>query len=162
YTVRDHDYRRPAGYKLVGTAAEKGVEARLERYHYVPGAFLFESEGGEATPHADDRGRYRTDEKEAGALAQRRLEAQRAEATVCTFETNALDLAPGVVMGMRDHPRRELGDDRALLVVASTLRGEVAGQWTHVCEALSARAPYRPPLSTPKPRATGVESATVV
>src|SRR5262249_46585597 len=95
YTVRDHDYRRPAGYNLVGTAAANGVEARLERYHYVPGAFLYESEGGEATPHADDRGRYRTDEREAASLAQRRLEAQRAEASVCTFETNALDLAPG-------------------------------------------------------------------
>src|SRR5262249_19086768 len=52
--------------------------------------------------------------------------------------------------------------DQRLLVVAATLSGEVNGEWRQVCEARSAAIPYRPPLSTPKPRATGVESATVV
>src|SRR5262249_51211674 len=42
YTMRDHDYRRPAAYKLLSSAAAHGVDAeeRLERYHYTPGAFL--------------------------------------------------------------------------------------------------------------------------
>src|SRR5262249_44628703 len=60
------------------------------------------------------------------------------------------------------HPRRELGDKRSLLVVASTLRGEATGEHVYLCECVGTSAPYRPPLSTPKPRATGVESATVV
>ena len=62
-TLRDHDYRRQPGYKLLGAAAlGSGVEDRLEQYHYTPGAFLFESDKGDPTPAADDRGRYRTDE----------------------------------------------------------------------------------------------------
>src|SRR5262249_12222677 len=75
YTVKDHDYRRPPSYKLsasmVGAA---GVEERLERFDYAPGSFLYESDRGESTPAADDKGKYRADEGEAGALAQRRME----------------------------------------------------------------------------------------
>ncbi len=163
YTVRDHDYRRAPSYKLLATARDgRGVEDRLERYHYVPGAFLFESERGEETPFADDRGRYRTDEGEADKLAQRRLEAQRTTALLCSFATNALDLSPGVVVGFLDHPHARLADDKRHLVVASSLRGAVDREWTHRCEAVSAEVPYRPPLATPKPRVNGVESATVV
>jgi type VI secretion system secreted protein VgrG len=163
YTLRDHDYRRPASYRLLASAAaEGGIEQQLERFHYTPGAFLFESDRGEATPTADDRGRYRTDEAEAAAIAQRRLDAQRSEAFSCTFESNAVDLAPGVVFGMRDHPRAEIGDGRALLVVESRLHGEVGQGWKLEAEARSAAVRFRPPLTTPKPKVNGVESATVV
>jgi type VI secretion system secreted protein VgrG len=163
YTLRDHDYRRPPSYKLLASAAaEAGVEQQLERFHYVPGAFLFESDRGDPTPAADDRGRFRTDESEAAAMAQRRLDADRSEAFTCTFETNAVDLSPGVVFSMLRHPRRDLGDDRRLLVVKSSLHAEV-GRALHVeTEARSAAVTYRPPLVTPKPTTHGVESATVV
>jgi len=69
YTVRDHDYRRPPSYKLLQSAAVGGVEARLERFHYAPGSFLFESDRLEVTPQADDRGRYRADEAEGKRVA---------------------------------------------------------------------------------------------
>src|SRR5262249_47364526 len=76
YTVRDHDYRRPPSYKLAASASGPGgVEEQLERFHYTPGAFLFESDKGESTPVADDTGKYRTDEPEGAAIAQRRLDA---------------------------------------------------------------------------------------
>jgi len=163
YTLRDHDYRRPPSYKLLASASGgASVESRLERYHYTPGAFLFESDRGEATPVADDRGKHRTDETEAATLAQKRLDAKRASATVVSFETNAVDLRPGMVMSILDYPRSDLGDDKRLLVVASTLSGEPNDEWIHRCEALSAEAPYRPSLATPKPKVNGVESATVV
>jgi type VI secretion system secreted protein VgrG len=163
YTLRDHDYRRPPSYNLLASAAaEGGIEQQLERFHYTPGAFLFESDRGDSTPHADDRGRYRTDEGEAAAIAQRRLDAQRSEAFSCTFESNAVDLAPGVVFGMRDHPRADLGDDRTLLIVESRLLGEVGQRWKVEAEARNAAVRFRPPLVTPKPRVNGVESATVV
>ncbi len=163
YTLRDHDYRRHPSYRLLASAStDAGIEQQLERFHYTPGAFLFEGDRDSGTPTADDRGRYRTDEAEAAAMAQRRLEAQRAEAFSCTFESNAVDLSPGVIFGMRDHPRRDLGEDRRLLVVESTLQGE-AGHHFHVeAEARSTSARFRPPLSTPKPKVNGVESATVV
>jgi type VI secretion system secreted protein VgrG len=163
YTVQDHDYRHPADYKLLTSAEANGdgIEQRLEQFHYTPGAFLFGTEKGESTPHADDRGRTRTDEIEGKALAERRLAAERATARVCTFTTNALDLAPGVVMRMVDHPHAELGEGKSLLVVESTMSGTLQDM-KHACEVRSAALPYRPELSTPKPKVSGVESATVV
>jgi type VI secretion system secreted protein VgrG len=164
YTMRDHDYRLPADYDLLasaGAAAGGGIEQRLEQFHYTPGAFLFGSDKGEATPHADDRGKTRTDEAEAKTLAQRRLAARRESALVCSFESNAIDLEPGVVMSMLDHPRADLGEDQTLLIVETTVSGTV-NTLRLACEARSAASPYRPPLHTPKPRVAGVESATVV
>jgi len=163
YTMQDHDYRRSPSYRLVATASDaEGVEERLERYHYTPGAFLFESGKGESTPAADDKGKYRTDDGEAAAVAQRRLEAKRATAKTVAFETNTLDPAPGVVLSFLDHPKSDVGPGKRLLVVGSVLRGKHDDRWTHACDAVSADVVYRPPLTTPKPRTSGVESATVV
>ncbi len=162
-TVRDHDYRRPPAYDLRSSArAAGGVEESLESFHYLPGAFLYESDKGEPSPVADDRGRYRTDEKEAAALAERRLAATRAEARTIAFDTSVIDLAPGGVASFLDHPRSELAPGKGFLVTASTLSGRSDGRWSCTCEATSAQAAYHPPLVTPKPRTTGVESATVV
>jgi type VI secretion system secreted protein VgrG len=147
---------------MATAAGASSVEQQLERFDYAPGAFLFESDKGEATPHADDRGRYRTDEAEAAAMARRRLDAERAEALSCVFSTNAVDLAPGVVFAMRDHPRRELAEDRSLLVVDATMHGKVGEMWSVRVEARSSDVPYRPQLTTPKPKVNGVESATIV
>ena len=162
YTVRDHDYRRSPAFDLRSTAqAGGGVEGALERFHYVPGAFLYESDKGEPTPFADDKGRYRTDDKEASALAQRRLAANRVEAKAIAFDTNTLDLAPGTVVSFLDHPKSELAPGKKYLVTRSARTGE-PGRWTCACEAVSADSPYKPPLATPKPKTSGVESATVV
>jgi type VI secretion system secreted protein VgrG len=163
YTVRDHDYRRPPSYDLRSSAmVSGGVEEALERFHYVPGGFLFESDKGEATPIADDKGRYRTDEKEALALAQRRLDAKRAPARTITFDTNTVDLAPGTVVSFLDHPKSELAPGKTFLVTSSTQSGDPNGRWVCTCEAVTAAFPYHPPLLTPKPKTSGVESATVV
>ncbi|MFO0587855.1 MAG: type VI secretion system tip protein TssI/VgrG [Polyangiaceae bacterium] len=162
-TLRDHDYRRPASYKLMATGkGGQGIEEKLERFHYTPGAFLFESDKGDATPNADDKGKYRTDEGEASAMAQRRLDAKRAIAKLMTFETNAIDPAPGVVLSFLDHPKSDLGAGKRFLVIGSGLSGTQESKWSNSCEAVSADNPYRPPVTTPKPRVVGVESATVV
>jgi type VI secretion system secreted protein VgrG len=163
YTVRDHDYRRPPTYPLLATARRgTEVEDRLERFDYAPGAFLFESQRGEDTPVADDRGRYRADEAEGKVITQKRLDAERESALACSFETNVIDLTPGVIVRVLDHPHRMLRHAPGLLVVAAEMRGEHEGDWSHRCEARSATGPYRPPHETPKPRVAGVESATVV
>lgn len=163
YTVRDHDYRRSPAYNLRSSAtAAGGIEEALERFDYTPGAFLYESDDGAGTPVADDKGRYRTDEKEATALAQRRLEAERGQAKTITFETNTLDLGPGTTVSFLDHPKSELAPGKGLLVTSVSLRGERNGGWVCRCEAVSADPSYRPSLATPKPKTSGVESATVV
>jgi type VI secretion system secreted protein VgrG len=163
YTLRDHDYRRPPEYKLLATAAKGGgLEDKLERFHYTPGAFLFEHERGDPTPNADDKGRFRTDEGEAATMAQKRLAQKRGDALVCTFETNAIDLAPGVVMSILDHPRADLAPEKRLLVIESTHTGTYEGEWVHRCEVRSAELPYHPPMKTPRPKVIGCESATVV
>ena len=164
YTMRDHDYRRPPSYKLAASAAapKVSIEERLERFHYTPGAFLFGAERGDDTPNADDRGKARTDETEAAGLAEKRLAAKRSSGNVISFETNVHDLAPGVVVTFADHPRGDLAAGKNLLLVESLLAGTPNGDWHHSCEARRTEAPYRPPMTTPKPKAVGVESATVV
>jgi type VI secretion system secreted protein VgrG len=164
YTMRDHDYRRPPNYKLMASAAggTLAVEEKLERFHYTPGAFLFGAEKGDDTPSADDKGKARTDEAEAAVLSQKRLAAKRGDATQYTFETNAHDLAPGVIMSILDHPRADLGANSRLLITEAMLNGTHDGEWSHTCEARTAATPYRPTMSTPKPKISGVESATVV
>ena len=161
-TLRDHDYRRPANFALAASAAASGVEERLESFHYEPGAFLFEARAGLPTPTADDRGMYRTDEAEGERLARQRLSASRGDASTVAFRTNVIDLAPGSVVRILHHPQRVVADDSKLLVVSSRIEGTHDQALRHHCEARSAADPYHPPLRQPKPKAGGVESATVV
>jgi type VI secretion system secreted protein VgrG len=161
YTLRDHDYRLAATYPLLASAqGGEGIETKLERFHYTPGAFLFRADKGESTPSADDRGKSRTDEAEGAVIAQKRLDAKRGNARVCTFMTSAFDLAPGVVMSIEDHPRTDVG--KPLLIVEASASGTLQDGWICHCEAREADQAYRPPIVTPKPKAVGVESATVV
>ncbi|MEP7121747.1 MAG: type VI secretion system tip protein TssI/VgrG [Byssovorax sp.] len=162
YTVRDLDYRKPAFNLVSGSTGGSSNEEALERFHYAPGAFLNESAKGEATPIADDKGKYRPDEADATALTKRRLAAKRGSAKHITFKTGALDLAPGVVLTMLDHPKSELAPQQKLLVVGSSFSGEHGAEWSHACEAVTADVDYKPRLVTPKPKVMGVESATVV
>jgi type VI secretion system secreted protein VgrG len=164
YTLRDHDYRREPTYPLLGSSSGKGVEVEqgLERFHYVPGAFLFGAGEGGDTPAADDKGKSRALEGEGSKLAEKRLDAKRGLASRMRFSTNALDLGPGMVIRIVDHPRSDVTSEQGLLVVESSVAGTHEGEWVVDCEVQSADRPYRPPLDTPKPKALGVESATVV
>ena len=164
YTMRDVDYRRPASYPLMTTATgTAAVEQKLERFHYTPGAFLFEASAGGDTPSADDRATHRTDEKEGQKLADKRLAAKRlGDAITATFITNVGDVAPGTVMSVLDHPNRALGDGKRLLVVESNIDGVRNAEYSNHVTVRSADQPFHPELVTPKPKVQGVESATVV
>jgi type VI secretion system secreted protein VgrG len=164
YVMRDHDYRRaPTNQPLAVATSKNAAEHKMERVHFVPGAFLHEKAEGGDTPTADDKGSYRADDETVSKdLATRRLDAKRGRWKVISLETNALDLAPGMVFSMLSHPRTDLGEDKKLLVVESVLAGSASGAFQHRCEARSADLAFRPPLATPKPKIAGVESATVV
>src|SRR4029079_14804703 len=100
-----------------------------------------------------DRGMHRPNEAEGAKLAEKRVHAARSDASVASFHTNVIDLAPGTVMSVLDHPQRELGDGKKLLVLESRIDGRVNEELAHVCEVRSAYQPYHPPLNQTKPRA---------
>lgn len=160
--VRDFDYRRPQ-FRLEGTsAAEGGLHPLMEQYHYRPGSALAEVGEAGGTPAADDKGMARHDDKVGQAFAQRGLQALRGPRRVVRFETNALDLAPGVIFSLADHPRGELGPAEGLLVTRIELEGVEGEPWRMRGKAVFAKEPYQPAPVTPKPSIHGVQSALVV
>jgi len=162
YVIRDHDYRRASSFLLQAEASEPrgGIEAKLEHYHYVPGAFLFEADKGGDTPSADDKGTTRHDPAIGAEIAQRRLEAKRGTARLLSFQTNSLGLRVGDVLSMTGHPHAALAEP--ILVLETVFSGAHSLECGLACEATSATIAHRPELTTVKPRVQGVESATVV
>lgn len=161
YTIRDTDYRLPPSHPLFGSAESgKRLEAALESYHYVPGAFLYEG-APDATPVADDKMAARSSEAEAKRLISRRLEAKRGDAVSYSFRSNALDLKPGSRVSITGHPMAVL-ESTPLLVTSARLSGDATGAWTLSCQGRRGDVSFRPALVTPKPRVQGVETATVV
>lgn len=161
YVIRDHDYRKPANYWL-GAADEveaQGRLAKLERFQYVPGAFLFEASGMVDSPTADGRGAARTDERAGQLMAKRRLEAQRAPAERFDLRTNALDVAVGTIVNILDYGRLE---GSGVLAIDVVIEGDNDENWLAEVSGTRAKVPYRPPMITQRPRAIGIESATVV
>lgn len=164
YTICDHDYRRSTPQcDLTQTSEdhEIDVEARFERRQYRPGIMLYRSPELNDTEVADSDGRTRADQSEGAALARRRLEAKRAKAKTVTLETNVYPLRPGSTFAIEHHPRPDI-EGTKLLVVSAACHGTFNSDWTVDVEAVDAAAAFRPALSTPKPEALGVESATVV
>jgi type VI secretion system secreted protein VgrG len=160
YTIRDHDLRRPA-LPLFGQApTAPAPEDKLEQYLYRPKAFVIATAEGGDTPMADDRGAYRHDADEGKARATRALAATRVGRCAISFELGSVDMWPGVVFSLKDHP--EIKETTRLLCTAISTRGAPGERWTTTGHAVLAATQYRPPLRTPKPRAPAVESATVV
>jgi uncharacterized protein involved in type VI secretion and phage assembly len=102
------------------------------------------------------------DEEHVTSVRVGRMEAKRAASRTVTFETNAVDLAPGSVLSFLDHPKADLAAGKNLLVLDASLSGAHESSWTASCTAVSADQAHRPALDTPKPKTNGVESATVV
>ncbi|MDI1435463.1 type VI secretion system Vgr family protein [Polyangium sorediatum] len=163
-TIGDLDYRKPSTNQP-SLAATGGLpqEQALEQFHYEPGAFLFkQSGGGGSTPTADDRGSSRTDEQLGNVKTQNRLHGKRGSAKRISFESNALDLVPGVIASVSNHPHRTLGADRSLLVTEALIEGDHDGDWRVHAEVVPTDIPYKPDTKTARPKVTGLESASVV
>jgi len=161
YVLRDYDFRRP-NYDVQGVAPKaKGQEARLEQYHYRPGALQVENGKPAGTPVADDKGFARPDEAFGATHAEKSLDAERHEKRVITYVTNSMHFAPGVVFSIQDHPHQGLANAR-LLATEQRFSGTASTEWEMSGRAIFAADRYRPPQTTPKPIARGVESAMVV
>ncbi len=182
FTIRDFDFRNPR-FPLFGdnlAAPAPPSEDGYEQYHYQPGAALVEAPvGGSAdagrvsralaeaaragaTPTADDKGVARFDQERANRSATTLAESRRASRRAVHFETNALDLSPGVVFSLWNHPRTDLRIGTRLLVDTFSIEGAPGEEWRMAGAARFADLPYRPPMMTPRPTMQGVQSAVVV
>ncbi len=162
-TIGDLDYRKPStNQPRLSATGGLPQEQELEQFHYEPGAFLYKQDGGGgSTPTADDRGSSRTDEQLGSARTENRLHGKRGSAKRVTFETNAIDLVPGVITSVTNHPHRVLGAG-SLLVTEALLEGDHDDDWRVHAEVVPTDTPYKPDTKTPRPKVTGLESATVV
>jgi type VI secretion system secreted protein VgrG len=160
WTLRDYDFRNPSFSLLTEAKKAPSPEDVLEQYHYKPGSMLIEGGRGGATPVADDQAVARYEQKYGKERSQRSLEADRMGKRTISFDTNCIDLAPGVVFGIDNHPHAELSEK--LLVTELTLDHTVGEEWHMHARAVFAKDPYRPAMITPKPTVHGVQTAMVV
>jgi type VI secretion system secreted protein VgrG len=159
--VADHDHRL-ANMPLVAQTAASAhpTEARLEHFVYEPGSFRFGNDGPKDTPTADDRGRTRTDLDEGQRIADQKGSASMARARRYVFESNALDLVPGLSVKLNRNPAAERVG--SILVTRTVITGTNESTVHIQVHGAAASAPYRPDAITPIPIIHGVESAVVV
>ena len=161
-TIRDYDFRNP-GFALFGEAPKAPApEDKYEQYHYKPGSMLIETGKGGGTPVADDKGIARYDQPFGKDRSDRSLGGDRQGRRAISFDTNTIDLWPGVIFTVDNHPHGDLGEGVKLLVTELSLEGSPGEQWSMSGQAVFTDVPYRPALRTPKPVVEGVQSATVV
>lgn len=164
HRIRDYDFRNPA-FDIFGEAPKAPApEDKLEQYDYKPGAFLVEGGKGGDTPVADDKGVARHEQKYGKKLAERSLLSMRAEKRAVAFDTNTIDLWPGQIFTVENHPNAELDVAQKLLVAEFSVEGTPGEEWSMSGRALFAdeKVPYHPPNKTPKPTVHSVQSAVVV
>ncbi len=160
YTSRDYDFRRP-GLELYGhAAAASEPEAPWEQFEYAPGGFLHDRNPPGATPHADDKGVGRHDGAFGAERATLAMQRARADKRAVSFHSNVIDLFPGRVFRIDEHPHKTL--DETLLSLDNRIARDEDGNWTIETRSVPTSTPYRPPAITPKPRIEAVQSATVV
>lgn len=161
-TIGDLDYRKPSvSQPRLSATGGLAPEGLLEQFDYEPGAFLYEGGSGGSTPSADDRGVTRTDEGAGQQKTQNRLHGKRQDAKTVRFDSNVLVLGPGSILSIASHPHPLVGQG-TLLATSAVLEGEHNQDWRVAVESVSTELPFRPQTVTPKPRAPGIESATVV
>jgi len=95
---------------------------------------------------------HRADEEQAQALADKRL--PRAGRRVRRrLPHNVIDLAPGTVMRVLDHPQREVGDDKKLLVLESRIDARVNEEMSPLtARSVAPTSPTARLCGSPSPR----------
>jgi type VI secretion system secreted protein VgrG len=159
-TIRDYSFKDRPDLDLKAEKEASSFKA-YEQYHYMPGSFLFEK-GGRGSTTADDQGVARHALEDGKHLAEHMLVAQTRGIRSASFTTNCLDLAPGVVFHMEDHPHSAIGDSTDLMVTEFTIDGTPTTEWIYTAEAVFSDDGYRPERKTERTRVAGVQSAVVV
>ena len=138
--IRDFDFEKPK-YLLRGEGEKTKKEEFFEQYVYEHGSF--------------------TDDKEGKRRTDILLQSERRTKRHVTYESNAFDLAPGVIFSIDNHPREDLDSSKKLLVIEAIHEGTTDGEWTLTGEAAFADVPYRPAQRTTRPKINGLQSAFV-
>jgi type VI secretion system secreted protein VgrG len=159
--LRDYDFRNPSLVLAEQASLASPGETLLERCFYEPGSFRMVADTQSATPIADASGVARHDPSYGRGRVERTLFGDRAGALQISFETNAMDLAPGTVFSIAGHPHPKLDEARKLLVTQLAIEGEHDKEWRTRGTAVFTEQPYRPPRRTTKPVVHGLQSATV-
>ena len=160
-TFADHDPRLP-NTPLTGEAVtgDHPVEAQLEHFVYMPGAFKYGVDGPRDTPTADDRGRHRTDPGEAKRVAEESAAARIARSQRFAFDSNHLDLVAGLRVRILSHA---VAEKHGEMLITRVVFSGASSSMVHVsADAVSASVPFRPDAVTPQPVIHGVECGTVV
>jgi type VI secretion system secreted protein VgrG len=164
-TRRDYDFEQPrllmeAGYALKGESAERDPEAAplpdLEDYDY-PGRFVDRS-----------RGKH---------LSQRNLQRHRSDYRLAEGRSDQPKLVSGHLLEISDHPRSEWNDLWLLTeiqhegkqpqVLEESVTDDVAPAdgfiqgYRNRFKATPWDVPFRPPLTHPKPKVLGSQTAVV-
>lgn len=164
FMMGDPDLRRP-GFDVRGEAEAFSVASvRMGHRRFAPGASridtLHPAPPGSAAPAGKGKGRH--DPKVASAIARRMAFAEAVQARTVSFETNALDLTPGMVVAIGRHPHPMLDPDRTkLLVTGVEMTLDPDKPWRARCRAVFADMPYKPARRMPKPVVHGLQCAVV-
>ncbi|NUP05683.1 MAG: type VI secretion system tip protein VgrG [Polyangiaceae bacterium] len=176
-TVRGYDFRKPSLEPEASARKDVGsnTTARLEEYYYEPGAFSVRRDvdgdghyiGGyfERAPTviADREGHYFSDVERGVETSKHALSRVRADLRAVHFDTNVLDLYPGRLFEVDQHPHPDIGKGpllaTALEIIASTDEPLRATGRAIFCNSGFSHRPVR---KTPKPIVSGVQTATVV
>ncbi|ATB28920.1 type VI secretion system Vgr family protein [Melittangium boletus] len=135
HALGDYDFEAPSTRLR---AEVKGKRAGPRRYEY-PGRFTRQAEG-------ERRGRLR-------------LEAEEVQARVLRGQGRVRWLVPGHRLGVEEHTRADANGPYVVRWVSHSASLE---HYANSFEAFPLATPFRPPRQTPRPVATGVQSARVV
>ncbi len=166
-TQVDFDFRRPDTVLSAGHTSEvsSAPEKSWEQYLYSPGGFLIDNAAGAGdTPAADIKSVARHEQAAGKSKVKKMLEAMQFKRRFVDFETNMLDLSPGMhflVDGTPTHPRADI-HEQEMMIVESSAVGNATGEFVLLATAVFDDDPFVVPRVTPKPRIDGVQSAIVV
>lgn len=158
-TVQARDWKSPGATRfetLLKLGDDRGRTGHVWNYH--PGR-LDEGKGREGGDH-----------NEAESWATRLVEEKRAGGVEVSGASNVVDFTAGATFQLDGHPHVDLDQDYAVLSIVhqgdfpEVEVGHAEGAATYTNRFVAApvdSSPVRPPLR-PKPRASGIESATVV
>jgi len=146
----DYDFERPSSDLSTEHADPRGHQFdHYERFHY-PGDYIDTSDGNQYAANSLER-------------------LQRAQETV-HLSGRVRHAAPGHRLTLEEHPRADQNRELTLTAVTYDIAdndyeatdGSTTVRFRVDVEAIPANRPFRPPLTTPKPRTRGVETAIVV